>query len=52
VKDKNKVVKQLVDGIVPEPNDKDLPPEEKKHIEEQRKNLTGRAWEYLMFMDD
>lgn len=48
----NYIVKQLVDGIVPESIDKDLPPEEKKRIEEQRKALTGRAWEYLMFMDD
>lgn len=50
----NDIVKQLVDGIIPEQKDKEkeFTPEEKEHIKEQRKRLEGRAWEMLIFMDD
>lgn len=45
------IVTQMVDSIVKKPEEtKDSA--EKKRIEEQRKRLSGRAMEYLMFLDD
>lgn len=45
--DTNVLVEQLVDGIAGKetdnPSEKDI---------EMRRRLSGRAWEYLMFMDD
>jgi len=49
--DKRDLVTQMVDGIAKRPEDaKTLA--EKERIEEQRKRLSGRALEYLMFLDD
>ena len=53
VKEKKRdIVTQLVDGIIGK--EKDLPKTtgEKAQHEETRQRLSGRAWEYLMFMDD
>ena len=45
------LVTQMVDGIAKRPEEaKTLA--EKERIEEQRKRLSGRALEYLMFLDD
>lgn len=53
--DKNKnerdLVTQMVDGIAKRPEEA-KGTAEKKRIEEQRKRLSGRAMEYLMFLDD
>ena len=48
---KRDLVTQMVDGIVKRPEDAKTPAE-KERIEEQRKRLSGRALEYLMFLDD
>lgn len=48
---KRDLVTQMVDGIAKRPEDaKTLA--EKERIEEKRKQLSGRALEYLMFLDD
>ena len=48
---KRDLVTQMVDGIAKRPEDaKTLA--EKERIEEQRKQLSGRALEYLLFLDD
>ena len=49
--DKRDLVTQMVDGIAMRPEDAKTPAE-KERIEEQRKRLSGRALEYLMFLDD
>lgn len=41
------IIEQMVDGIVGKASE--TPTEREKEI---RQNLAGRAWEYLMFMDD
>ena len=48
---KRDLVTQMVDGIAKRPEDAKNPAE-KERIEEQRKRLSGRALEYLMFLDD
>lgn len=48
---KRDLITQMVDGIAKRPEDAKTPAE-KKRIEEQRKRLSGRAMEYLMFLDD
>ena len=45
------LITQMIDGIAKRPEDAKTPVE-KKRIEEQRKRLSGRAMEYLMFLDD
>ena len=50
-KGKRNIVTQMVDGIVKRP-DEAKEPDEMMRIEEQRKKLSGRAMEYLMFLDD
>ncbi len=50
-KNKRDLATQMVDGIAKRPEDATTPAE-KEHIEEQRKRLSGRALEYLMFLDD
>lgn len=45
------IVTQMVDGIAKKAEEAKTPTE-KKRIEEQRKRLSGRALEYLMFLDD
>ena len=51
VKYERDLVTQMVDGIAKRPEDA-KGTAEKKRIEEQRKRLSGRAMEYLMFLDD
>ena len=48
---KRDLVTQMVDAIEKRPEDAKTPAE-KERIEEQRKRLSGRALEYLMFLDD
>ena len=48
---KRDLVTQMVDAIEKRPADANTPAE-KERIEEQRKRLSGRALEYLMFLDD
>lgn len=48
---KRDLVTQMVDGIAKRPEDAKIPAE-KERIEEQRKRLSGRALEYLMFLED
>ena len=48
---KRDLVTQMVDAIEKRPEDEKTPAE-KERIEEQRKRLSGRALEYLMFLDD
>lgn len=43
----NNIIEQMVDGIVGK--EKENPSEREQEI---RRHLSGRAWEYLMFMDD
>lgn len=50
-KSERDIVTQMVDAIAKRPEDAKTPAE-KEHIEEQRKRLSGRALEYLMFLDD
>lgn len=50
-KEERDLVTQMVDGIAKRPEDA-KGPADKRHIEEQRKRLAGRAMEYLMFLDD
>lgn len=44
---KNNIIEQMADGIVGKETDNQTEEEKKS-----RRNLTGRAMEYLMFMDD
>ena len=48
---KKDVITQMVDAIAGEERT-DLSPEEKAKQADVRKRLSGRAMEYLMFMDD
>lgn len=48
---KRDLITQMVDGIAKRPEDAKTPAE-KNRMEEQRKRLSGRAMEYLMFLDD
>lgn len=50
-KNERDIVTQMVDSIAKRPEDAKTPAE-KERIEEQRKRLSGRALEYLMFLDD
>ena len=50
-KNERDIVTQMVDAIAKRPEDAKNPAE-KERIEEQRKRLSGRALEYLMFLDD
>ena len=50
-KNERDIVTQMVDAIAKRPEDAKTPVE-KERIEEQRKRLSGRALEYLMFLDD
>ena len=50
-KNERDIVTQMVDSIAKRPEDAKNPAE-KERIEEQRKRLSGRALEYLMFLDD
>lgn len=49
-KQERAVITQMVDAIVKDK--KPETPEDMKRLEKQRKQLSGRALEYLMFMDD
>ena len=50
---KKSTVEQMVDAIAKPENKVKLSDEkQKKKYEETRKRLTGRALEYLMFLDD
>ena len=48
---KRDIMTQMADGIAKRVEDAKIPAE-KKRFEEQRKRLSGRALEYLMFLDD
>jgi len=48
---KQEIIAQLVDGIVGKAENERSEPEEER-IEQQRKRLSERAMEYLMFLDD
>lgn len=48
---KRDIMTQMADGIAKRAEDAKIPAE-KKRFEEQRKRLSGRALEYLMFLDD
>lgn len=50
-KNERNIVTQMVDAIAKRPEDAKTPAE-KERIEEQRKRLSDRALEYLMFLDD
>lgn len=50
-KNERDLVTQMVDAIAKRPEEAKTPAE-KERIEEQRKRLSGRALEYLMFLDD
>lgn len=53
MKDKEKdVISQMVEGIIGSEPDKNATPEEIEKYKQAKANLSGRALEYYMFMDD